>query len=201
MDYQCKPLKNGRSYKVTVPGSKSITNRALLLGALAEGKTLVRGVLFSEDSRVFMKALEEIGFSVKIDEEKKEVEIEGLGGRVPAGPERNVYVGSAGTAARFLTAMLALSGEHFLVESSEQMKARPMEPLLRALEALGVTFEYLEKPYAFPFRICGREENGVREVDLNIDASSQFLSALLLSGVMCNEGLQIHLTGTRDARS
>lgn len=71
MDYQCKPLKNGRSYKVTVPGSKSITNRALLLGALAEGKTLVRGVLFSEDSRVFMKALEEIGFSVKIDEEKK----------------------------------------------------------------------------------------------------------------------------------
>ena len=74
MDYQCKPLKNGRSYKVTVPGSKSITNRALLLGALAEGKTLVRGVLFSEDSRVFMKALEEIGFSVKIDEEKKEVE-------------------------------------------------------------------------------------------------------------------------------
>ena len=71
MDYQCKPLKNGRSYKVTVPGSKSITNRALLLGALAEGKTLVRGVLFSEDSRVFMKALEEIGFSVKIDEEEK----------------------------------------------------------------------------------------------------------------------------------
>lgn len=201
MDYQCKPLKKGRSYEVTVPGSKSITNRALLLGALAEGKTLVRGVLFSDDSRVFMKALEEIGFSVKIDEEKKEVEIEGLGGHVPAGSERNVYVGSAGTAARFLTAMLALSGEHFLVESSEQMKARPMEPLLRALETLGVTFEYLEKPYAFPFRICGREENGVREVDLNIDASSQFLSALLLSGVMCNEGLQIHLTGTRDARS
>ena len=158
MDYQCKPLKKGRSYEVTVPGSKSITNRALLLGALAEGKTLVRGVLFSDDSRVFMKALEEIGFSVKIDEEKKEVEIEGLGGHVPAGSERNVYVGSAGTAARFLTAMLALSGEHFLVESSEQMKARPMEPLLRALETLGVTFEYLEKPYAFPFRICGREE-------------------------------------------
>lgn len=132
MDYQCKPLKKGRSYEVTVPGSKSITNRALLLGALAEGRTLVRGVLFSEDSRVFMKALEEIGFSVKIEEEKKEVEIEGLGGCVPTGPERRIYVGSAGTAARFLTAMLALSGEHFLVESSEQMKARPMEPLLRA---------------------------------------------------------------------
>ena len=201
MDYQCKPLKKGRSYEVTVPGSKSITNRALLLGALAEGKTLVRGVLFSEDSRVFMKALEEIGFSVKIDEEKKEVEIEGLGGCVPTGPERRIYVGSAGTAARFLTAMLALSGQCFLVESSEQMKGRPMEPLLQALEELGVTFEYLEKAYAFPFRICGRKENGKKEVDLNIDASSQFLSALLLSAVMCKEGLQIRLTGTRDARS
>ncbi|MGN1205824.1 MAG: 3-phosphoshikimate 1-carboxyvinyltransferase [Eubacterium sp.] len=201
MDYQCKPLEKGRSYEVTVPGSKSITNRALLLGALAEGKTVVRGVLFSDDSRVFMKALEEIGFSVLIDEESKQVEIEGLGGRVPTGVERRIYVGSAGTAARFLTAMLSLSGERFLVESSEQMKARPMEPLLRALEMLGVTFEYLEKPYAFPFRICGREENAVKEVDLNIDASSQFLSALLLSAVMCKEGLQIHLTGTRDARS
>ena len=74
MDYQCRPLKKGRSYEVTVPGSKSITNRALLLGALTAGKTLVRGVLFSDDSRVFMKALEEIGFSVKIDEEKKEAD-------------------------------------------------------------------------------------------------------------------------------
>lgn len=139
MDYQCKPLKKGRSYEVTVPGSKSITNRALLLGALAEGKTLVRGVLFSEDSRVFMKALEEIGFSVKIEEEKKEVEIEGLGGCVPTGPERRIYVGSAGTAARFLTAMLALSGEHFLVESSEQMKARPWSRFCVHYEALGVS--------------------------------------------------------------
>lgn len=93
MDYRCKPLEKGKSYCVTVPGSKSITNRALLLGALAEGKTTIRGVLFSEDSRVFMKALEEIGFSVKIEEEKKEVEIEGLGGCVPTGPERRIYVG------------------------------------------------------------------------------------------------------------
>lgn len=170
-------------------------------GSIGRGKDVSAGSAFQ---RGFPCVYESIGGDWILRENrrrKKRVEIEGLGGHVPAGSERNVYVGSAGTAARFLTAMLALSGEHFLVESSEQMKARPMEPLLRALEMLGVTFEYLEKPYAFPFRICGRKENGVREVDLNIDASSQFLSALLLSGVMCNEGLQIHLTGTRDARS
>lgn len=201
MNYPCKPLKKGKTYEVTVPGSKSITNRALLLGALASGKTEIRGVLFSNDSRVFMEALEEIGFSVFVDEEKKRVQIQGMGGRVPQGEEKCIYVGSAGTAARFLTAMLALSGGTFLMEASEQMKARPMEPLLRALEALGVKFEYLEKKYAFPFRICGKEENGTKEVDLNIDASSQFLSALLLSATMCEKGLMIHLTGTRDARS
>ncbi len=200
--YVCRPLKGSCRYEVTVPGSKSITNRALLLGALAEGDTVLRGVQFSEDSRVFMQALKSIGFSVEVWEEENTVVICGQGGRIPpASGERRVYVGSAGTAARFLTAFLALSGGRFLVESSEQMKERPMEPLLRALEELGATFEYLERPYAFPFRICGREERNPGRVELDIDQSSQFLSALLLSGVMQREGITVHLTGKRDARA
>lgn len=195
---------------MTVPGSKSITNRALLLGALGSGRTVLKGVLFSNDSRVFMQALKEIGFYVDIQEEEKTVAIEGMGGKIPGdgGLERSVYVGSAGTAARFLTAMLALSGGKFLVESSDQMKSRPMKPLLLALEELGTQFEYLEESYAFPFRILGRSSQGnlasaesAPRVDLNIDQSSQFLSALLLSGVMCGEGLTIHLTGTRSAKA
>ncbi len=210
--YACRPLEGGGKYEVAVPGSKSITNRALLIGALAEGTTILEGVLFSDDSRVFMKALQDIGFSVEIEEEKHRVTIMGLGGKIPGADRadentgggkayRRVYVGSAGTAARFLTAFLALSGQRFLVESSEQMKGRPMEPLLRALESLGAEFEYLEKPYRFPFRICGRTGNDPDQVELNIDESSQFLSALLLSGVMCADGITIHLTGTRNARA
>lgn len=209
--YSCKPLGRDGRYEVTVPGSKSITNRALLLGALAKGRTTLKGVLFSDDSRVFMQALQSIGYQVEIDEENRNVVIEGFGGKIPEAAdreERRVYVGSAGTAARFLTALLALSGQKFLVESSEQMRERPMEPLLRALEELGASFEYLGKPYAFPFRICGRERTGgdslskkTERVDLNIDQSSQFLSALLLSGVMCREGIVIHLTGTRNAKA
>lgn len=215
-NFVCKPFHGFHRYEVMVPGSKSMTNRALLIGALAQGKTVLRGVLFSEDSRVFMRALQDIGFRVEIEETEKVVTIEGLGGRLPlAGPDteearrtsdresgwRKVYVGSAGTAARFLTALLALSGQKFVVEASEQMKKRPMEPLLRALEMLGARFEYLEKPYSFPFRICGREEKNPDCVELNIDASSQFLSALLLCGVMCREGMTIRLTGTRSARA
>lgn len=214
--FVCRPFHGFHRYEVVVPGSKSITNRALLMGALAEGKTILRGVLFSEDSRVFMQALQDIGFRVEIEETEKVVTIEGLGGRLPVtGPGgkdpgrtadsgaglRKVYVGSAGTAARFLTALLALSGQEFVVEASEQMKKRPMEPLLRALKKLGACFEYLEKPYSFPFRICGREEKNPDYVELNIDASSQFLSALLLCGVMCREGITTRLTGTRSARA
>lgn len=203
--YSCKPLPAGGTYEVTVPGSKSITNRALLIGALAEGMTTLKGVLFSDDSRVFMQALRDIGFSADIREQEKTVTIEGLGGRVPKGPGedgcRTVYVGSAGTAARFLTAFLALSGQRFVLDASEQMKGRPMKPLLRALEQLGVRFEFLEQPYAFPFRICGCEEKNPECVELNIDESSQFLSALLLSGVMCRDGITIRLTGTRNARA
>ncbi len=207
--FTCMPLKKNQKYEVTVPGSKSITNRALLLGALGSGRTVMKGVLFSDDSRVFMQALKEIGFYVDIQEEEKKVAIEGLGGKIPGDGtlERRVYVGSAGTAARFLTAMLALSGGRFLMESSEQMKARPMKPLLLALEELGAEFEYLEESYAFPFRILGRSQEssapleGIPGVDLNIDQSSQFLSALLLSSVMCGGGLRIRLTGTRSAKA
>lgn len=203
--YSCKPLPGGGTCEVTVPGSKSITNRALLIGALAEGMTTLKGVLFSDDSRVFMQALRDIGFSVDVREQEHVVTIEGLGGRIPkrSGIEgfRTVYVGSAGTAARFLTAFLGLSGQCFVLEASEQMKGRPMKPLLCALEQLGVRFEFLERPYAFPLRICGHDGKNPEYVELNIDQSSQFLSALLLSGVMCRDGITIRLTGTRNARA
>ena len=198
--FKLNPWKDEQHIRVLVPGSKSITNRALLLAALAEGKTVLKGVLFSDDSRVFMKALMELGYEVAIQEEKRQVTILSRGTEIPK-KEASVYVGSAGTAARFLTAMLALSGGRYEMTSSEQMKARPMRPLLEALEQLGVTFEYKEEPYAFPFTILGRRAVECREVLLNIDESSQFLSALLLAGVLVPGGFDVRLTGVRDARA
>lgn len=198
--FAMKPFSEKPEIEVTVPGSKSMTNRALLLAALAEGESVLRGVLFSEDSRVFMEALRTLGYQVEICEERAEVMIQGCGTRLPK-EEAEVYVGSAGTAARFLTAMLALSGGHYKMTSSEQMKRRPMRPLLESLEKLGAEFDYLEEAYAFPFVIKGRRNTGCRRVPLDIDASSQFLSALLLNGVFCPEGFTIELTGRRDARA
>ena len=94
--------------EVSVPGSKSITNRALLIAALANGKSVLKGVLFSDDSRHFLQALQDLGFVVEIDEPHAVVSIEGKGGRVPK-TKASVDVGSAGTAARFLTAYLGLT--------------------------------------------------------------------------------------------
>lgn len=198
--YPMKPFITPPNIEVTVPGSKSITNRALLLAVLAEGRSVLKGVLFSDDSRVFMEALQTLGYAVEIDERRAEVIIEGQGTQLPReGVE--VYVGSAGTAARFLTAMLALSGGRYEVTSSTQMKGRPMRPLLETLESLGAKFEYKEAPYAFPFSILGRDDVSCDRVYLNIDESSQFLSALLLNNVFCPQGFTVELTGKRDAKA
>ncbi len=198
-EFRLKPFEGKKDIRLQVPGSKSITNRALLLAALSQGTSVLEGVLFSDDSRVFMKALEDLGYEILVEEEKERVTLTSKGVQIPR-DQVEVYVGSAGTAARFLTAMLALSGGSYRVTSSDQMKARPMKELLVALETLGVVFEYEEEAYRFPFKILGRKE-GEKKVFLNIDESSQFLSALLLTGVMVEEGHEIQLPGTRDARA
>ncbi|MBR6229018.1 MAG: 3-phosphoshikimate 1-carboxyvinyltransferase [Eubacterium sp.] len=207
--YRVKPFEKAVDIDVRVPGSKSMTNRALLLAALAEGESVLRGAGMSEDSRVFMEALRTLGFDLdELSDTDGDISIRicGCGGLLPV-KKADVYVGSAGTAARFLTAMMGLSDGCYEVTSSDQMKARPMRELLEALEQLGASFSFHEEPYAFPFTVYGRRhtENTGKplpdEIPLNIDRSSQFLSALLLCGPMVPEGFTIRLTGSREARS
>lgn len=100
-----------------VPGSKSITNRALLLATLADGTSRLQGVLFSDDSRHFLKCIQELGFETQVDEAGRTISVRGLGGRVPL-DEASQYVGSAGTAARFLTAYLGLSQGVYHMDAS-----------------------------------------------------------------------------------
>lgn len=199
--YAVKVIKGKPEFTVAVPGSKSITNRALLLAAMTPGETVLQGTVYSSDSKVFVEALSDLGYEIEINETNHTTNVGS--GNVALRNERfrKVYVGSAGTAARFLTAMLAFSGGSFEVESSEQMKRRPMRPLLEALECLGAKFEYREEPYCFPLHILGYEEKEAVEVPLNIDESSQFLSALLMAGVMRKRGFCIRLTGQRSAKA
>ena len=208
-EYKVSPFVGAVNIRVRVPGSKSMTNRALLLAALCEGDSLLRGVGLSDDSRVFMEALTSLGFDLTESygaDDTVSVKISGCGGDLPS-KDAKVYVGSAGTAARFLTAMTALSDGQYELSSSEQMKKRPMRELLEALEALGATFDFHEEAYSFPFTVTGRrhELNQGKpvpdEIPLDIDRSSQFLSALLLCKSMVEKDYKIRLTGTRKAMS
>lgn len=191
--YEIRKVEIPHDIITEVPGSKSVTNRALLIAAMAQGTSVIEGVLFSDDSRHFMQALYDLGFPIHIDEENAIVTIEGNGGEIP-NEEAEVYVGSAGTAARFLTAFLGLSKGRYRMTCSEQMKKRPMKELLVALEEMGSVIEYEEEPYCFPFTI-GSFECKKSKITIDVDKSSQFLSALLISLVVLPQNFMIKVSG------
>jgi 3-phosphoshikimate 1-carboxyvinyltransferase len=191
--YEVPRLTKPLNCTVAVPGSKSITNRALLIAALAAETVELENVLFSDDSRNFIACLQTLGIRIDVDEPVRGVRVYGRVGLVPERQAR-IYIGGAGTAARFITAMLALSEGEYVVEASPQMMARPMKPLLESLAALGARFEFLGKPDCLPFRIQGMA-NRAHRVMLRADISSQFLSALLLAGVNGSQDLEIVIDG------
>lgn len=181
---------------IEVPGSKSITNRALLLATLAKGPSTLRGVLFSDDSRHFLKCVQELGFQTHVDEAQKVITVIGEGGTVPR-KEASLYVGSAGTAARFLTAYLGIAEGVYHMDASEQMRRRPMAPLLHSLQDMGCEILYEENAQEgfFPFVLKGHGF-GRNAITVDIGHSSQFLSALLISSCLAEKDFTIHVQGT-----
>lgn len=185
---------NSRVLTVSVPGSKSLTNRALLLATLAKGTSILRGVLFSDDSRHFIQCVQDLGFETKVDEKNKIVEVTGLGGPVPK-KEASQYVGSAGTAARFLAAYLGISEGTYHMNASEQMRKRPMAPLLASLKELGCEITFEEKEGYFPFTLKGHGF-GKDTISVDIEHSSQFLSALLIASCLSPKDMHIQVEGS-----
>lgn len=179
---------------VRVPGSKSITNRSLLLAMLADGESTLRGVLFSDDSRHFLQCVQNLGFETTVDEDTCVVTVKGLGGEIPC-PKASLNVGSAGTAARFLTAVLGVSEGIFHMDASEQMRRRPMAPLLSSLVELGCEVACEGADGHFPFTLTA---HGFRQDHISIDIghSSQFLSALLIASTLSSEDFTIQVEGT-----
>lgn len=206
--YLVKKIDKPINWTVTVPGSKSMTNRALLMAALSDGVTELSGVLFSDDSRYFISSLQSLGFATQVDEKEKKVTVKGENGKIPE-KEAQIYVGSAGTAARFLTAMLGMSDGIYTIQASEQMKKRPMKDLFLLLKQAGAGIEYLEKEGYLPIKITGRKANNLNgkaepekieqklTVQLDISKSTQFLSAMLLISPMVEEGLCIEITSEK----
>src|SRR5215468_3409417 len=138
-----KPIDHPLNATVCVPGSKSLTNRALLIAALANGKTYLTNALFSDDSKYFANALKTLGFDVQLDEVNHSITVMGLGGKIPA-KKAELFIGNAGTAARFLSAFLTLGNGEYILDGDPRMRERPIGDLVDALRQLGCIIEPID---------------------------------------------------------
>ena len=177
---------------VHVPGSKSLTNRALVSAALAQGKTVVEDVLIADDTMRMLEALEKLSFELHADEPSRKVTVNGSGGHVPAA-SGDIYAHQAGTVMRFLTALVALGKGPYRLDGDERMRERPIGPLVDALRSLGAAIEYEDKDGFPPLIVKGGIKGGQATVEASI--SSQFVSALLLIGPTLKKGLKLKLQG------
>ena len=161
------------------PGSKSITNRALVCAALATGDSLLVGALESDDTRVMRDALSGLGIGLRHDERQAQIEVEGCGGAIPAS-KADLFVGNSGTTVRFLAAMLALGHGEYRLDGVARMRERPIEDLLVALRQLGIDARSESGTGCPPVVIrASGIAGGAAHVAGNV--SSQFLSGLLLA--------------------
>jgi len=179
--YPIEPLTKPPNCTITVPGSKSITNRALILAALADGKCILRGALWADDTRVMVDSLQKLGFEVTVEPDPAEecnrtITVVGRGGEIPA-KKAELYVGNAGTAARFLTALVCLGHGEYTIRGDERMNERPMKDLFDALQKLGI--EITSTHDQLPATIHAQGLRG-GEVAIGTKHTSQFASAFIL---------------------
>ncbi len=179
---------------VEISGSKSLTNRALILAALAEASSVseVRGILHCDDSHWCISALRTLG--THIDIEGTTVKVHGCGGSWPV-TNAEVYTGSSGTLSRFLPPALATGEGKFTLQASEQMSRRPVGPLLDALSTLGARVEFLQEPGYYPFVLHAQGLEGL-EVEVPGNVSSQYLSGLLMAVPLAKGPVTVKLQGS-----
>ena len=176
---EIQPVGKPVQATVKVPGSKSYTNRALLVAALAEGKSHLSGVLFSDDTERMLDSLQKLGHQIEIDRDNCTVQMTGNGGKIPV-ETADLNIGNAGTAARPLVSYAALGHGTYRFDGAEPMrKSRPMADLLAALRQLGVSVKSEMGNDRFPLVVVANGLTGGL-VRLNASKSSQFLTSLLM---------------------
>ena len=187
------PLVEPPNARLGLPGSKSITNRALVVAGLADGESDLSGVLFSEDTHVMMDSLQKMGVEIRQKPDDLSVLIRGTGGSLQS-PEETIWVHQSGTTARFCLPLAALCGQEVMIDGDDQIKNRPHEELCKALQSLGAQIEYLEAPNSFPLVVNGKDLQG-GHISLNGGVSSQFISALLLAAPCFPDQLELNIDG------
>jgi 3-phosphoshikimate 1-carboxyvinyltransferase len=194
-EIEITPLAGPLDARVVLPGSKSITNRAMVLAALAQGRSVLDAVLLSDDTRYMSDALRVMGFGVEIDESARRITISGRGGTIPA-HGADISVGGAGTVMRFLCAMVTLGEGRFRIAGNQRMRQRPIGPQLDAMQRLGASV-YSERDNNCPPVIVdasrARFEGGETSIDARV--SSQFVSAMLMPAPIWKAGLKLRVIG------
>jgi 3-phosphoshikimate 1-carboxyvinyltransferase len=191
---EIKPLLRKLGASIRVPGSKSITNRALLMGAIAKGRSTIESALVSDDTRYMIGALDHLGYAITLDEHTRRIVINGQGGTIPV-KAAELFVGGSGTAMRFLAGFLTLGKGCFRLDGNARMRERPIGDLIDALRKLGLSIRSEMNNGCPPVVIeADRQfEGGVTRIDASL--SSQFVSALLIPSPLWPNGLQLTVDG------
>ena len=193
---EIKPVQNLQA-TITVPGSKSYTNRALLIAGLTDGECRLEKPLVSDDTKHMIRALKAFGISVQ--EEKEAFIVSGRGGKLST-PEEDIFIGNAGTTMRFLTTFSALVPGKTRLDGDERMRQRPLADLLHCLTQMGVKAVSANGNGCPPIDIAGGEVPG-GEVQLAGDKSSQYLTSILLSAPYFKNDTCIHIQGDLTSKS
>lgn len=188
------PVDGPLDATVRPPGSKSITNRALVAAALADGTSTLRGALFADDTDAMVEALQRLGARVETDPAAERMVIHGTGGELAPGP-LELDARLSGTTARFLLPILALGAGPYVLDGAPSLRVRPMADGIAAVRQLGVDVEELGEPGCLPVRVQGGPVHGGTTTVAGT-ASSQFLSGLLLAGGAMRDGLEVTVSGT-----
>ncbi|MDV7102996.1 3-phosphoshikimate 1-carboxyvinyltransferase [Vibrio sp. TH_r3] len=180
--------------EINLPGSKSVSNRALLLAALANGTTRLTNLLDSDDIRHMLNALTQLGVQYSLSDDKTVCEVQGLGRPFHSSGELELFLGNAGTAMRPLAAALCLGEGDYVLTGEPRMKERPIGHLVKALRSAGAQVEYLENENYPPLKIQG---TGLKSGSVSIDGSisSQFLTAFLMSAPLADGEITINIEG------
>ncbi|KAG6012683.1 hypothetical protein E4U54_007360 [Claviceps lovelessii] len=193
-------IPSGLNVTVTPPGSKSISNRALILAALGSGSCKIKNLLHSDDTEYMLSAISQLGGASYSWHDAGEIlEVEGKGGDLKASRDE-LYIGNAGTASRFLTSVLALCSPSqqtgsTVLTGNDRMKVRPIGPLVDALRLNGVEIEYLEREKSLPLRVYSRGGFPGGLIELAATVSSQYVSSILMAAPYAKRPVTLRLVG------
>jgi 3-phosphoshikimate 1-carboxyvinyltransferase len=194
IDHIDLPAAKGARGTVRLPGSKSISNRVLLLAALAQGTTEVKALLDSDDTRVMLEALKQLGVNWTRHEGTDDYRVEGVGGIFPV-KQAELFLGNAGTAFRSLTAATALAGGDYILKGVPRMHERPIGDLVDAVRQLGAQVQYLENEGFPPLKMAPAVLKDVAEVTVKGNVSSQYLTGILLSAPLLGREVTVKMDG------